>query len=107
MRFARRIVKPLLAALAGVALLPGGPGLAAETNAPPSMADFFLAARRTNAALLRHYSWMCRTEVLEDGVPQDTRVESVTWGSERRPRYTLVDDRSNPLPRSFVRRQAA
>ncbi len=69
------------------------------------LANRIIAARQKNAALMKQYSWSCRTEIMEDGSPKDTRVDTVTWGPGGQPQHTEMSDQSNPLPRGFVRRR--
>ncbi|MFO1460659.1 MAG: hypothetical protein U1G08_14795 [Verrucomicrobiota bacterium] len=70
-------------------------------------ANAIIAARQNNANLMKQYSWNCRTEVSESGVPKDTRVDSVTWGPDGQPQHTLLNDQANPLPQGFLRRRIA
>ncbi|MBL9176379.1 MAG: hypothetical protein JNL10_22740 [Verrucomicrobiales bacterium] len=70
-------------------------------------ANAIIAARQNNANLMKQYSWNCRTEVSENGVPKDTRVDSVTWGPDGQPQHTLLNDQANPLPQGFLRRRIA
>lgn len=64
-------------------------------------------ARQQNATLMQQYSWNCRTELSENGVPKDTRIDTVTWGPNNQPQYTTLNDTANPLPRGFLRRRVA
>lgn len=70
-------------------------------------ANAIIAARQNNANLMKQYSWNCRTEISENGVPKDTRVDSVTWGPDGQPQHTLLNDQANPLPQGFLRRRIA
>ncbi|MBX3731819.1 MAG: hypothetical protein KF791_04405 [Verrucomicrobiae bacterium] len=70
-------------------------------------ANSIIAARNSNAALMKQYSWNCRTEVLESGIPKDTRIDAVTWGPDGQPQHALLNDQANPLPRGFFRRRFA
>jgi hypothetical protein len=56
---------------------------------------------------MKQYSWNCRTELSENGVVKDTRIDTVTFGPDGQPQHTLLNDQSNPLPRGFVRRRLA
>ena len=60
-----------------------------------------------NAALMKQYSWNCRSELSENGTPKDTRIDTVTWGPDGQPQHTLLNDQSNPLPRGFLRKRVA
>jgi hypothetical protein len=83
---------------------------AARVNAQvknEGLANDIIAARQKNAALMKQYSWSCRTEILENGTPKDTRIDTVTYGPDGQPQHTEMSDKSNPLPRGFVRRRVA
>ncbi|HRI13999.1 MAG TPA: hypothetical protein PLX89_13455 [Verrucomicrobiota bacterium] len=71
------------------------------------LANSIIAARQKNAALMKQYSWNCRTELSEDGTAKDTRIDTVTWGPDGQPQHTLLNDQSNPVPRGFFRRRIA
>lgn len=71
------------------------------------LANAIIAARQQNATLMKQYSWNCRSELSENGVPKDTRIDTVTWGPDGQPQHTLLNDQANPLPGGFVRRRVA
>ena len=71
------------------------------------LANGIIAARQKNAALMKQYSWNCRSELSENGTPKDTRIDTVTWGPDGQPQHTLLNDQSNPLPQGFFRRRIA
>jgi hypothetical protein len=71
------------------------------------LANAIIAARQKNATLMKQYSWSCRTEILENGTPKDTRIDTVTYGPDGQPQHTLMSDQSNPLPGGFFRRRIA
>jgi hypothetical protein len=71
------------------------------------LANAIIAARQKNAALMKQYSWNCRTQVEENGAVKDTRVETVLYGPDGQPQHTLLNDQSNPLPRGFFRKKIA
>ena len=71
------------------------------------LANQILAARQRNAALLKQYSWSCRTEILENSEVKDTRIDTVTFGPDGQPQHTLLNDQANPLPGGFFRRRIA
>ena len=53
----------------------------AVAQAPASgLAGEIIQARQKNDALVRQYSWECRTDVLLDGVSKDLRIEQVNYG---------------------------
>ena len=71
------------------------------------LANAVIAARQRNAALMKQYSWNCRTEISENGVPKDTRIDTVTWGPDGQPQHTLLTDQNNPIPGGFFRKRLA
>ena len=71
------------------------------------LANAILAARQKNSALMKQYSWNCRTELSENGETKDTRIDTVTWGPDGQPQHTLLNDQSNPLPGGFFRKRIA
>jgi hypothetical protein len=83
------------------------PSLLQAQVANEGLANSIVAARQKNQALLKQYSWNCRTEILENGTPKDTRIDTVTFGPDGQPQHTQLSDQSNPLPRGFVRRRIA
>jgi hypothetical protein len=93
------LLLPLLAVLAGI-----------QVGAQVPNAGLALAitqARQQNATLMQQYSWSCRTELTENGTVKDTRIDTVTWGPNNQPQYTILNDTQNPLPRGFIRRRVA
>lgn len=70
-------------------------------------ANAIIAARQNNAALMKQYSWNCRTEVSENGTVQDTRIDSVTWGLDGQPQHTILSNQANSPPQGFFRRRIA
>ena len=94
--------------LTATTLISFGAGLALEAQvANEGLANSNIAARQKNAALMKQYSWSCRTEVSEDGAPKDTRVDTVTFGPDGQPQHTLLTDQHNPLPGGFFRKRIA
>ncbi len=85
----------------------GIPALLPAQVANEGLANQIIAARQRNAALMKQYSWNCRTELSENGVPKDTRIDTVTFGPDGQPQHTLLNDQSNPLPSGFFRRRLA
>lgn len=71
------------------------------------LANGIIAARQKNGALMKQYSWNCRTELSENGTPKDTRVDTVTFGPDGQPQHTTLSDQSNPLPSGFLRKRVA
>jgi hypothetical protein len=87
-------------------LLSGASPLIAQVR-NEGLANAFIAARQQNAALMKQYSWNCRSDLSENGVTKDTRIDTVTWGPDGQPQHTLLNDQANPLPRGFLRRKVA
>jgi hypothetical protein len=85
----------------------GSPSLLPAQVANEGLANQIIAARQKNAALMKQYSWNCRTQVEDNGAVKDTRVDTVTWGPDGQPQHTLMTDQSNPLPRGFLRKRIA
>ena len=77
--------------------------LAAEANRAVRITE----ARRANAALMHQYTWDCRTEIIEQGMVKDTRIDLVNYGWNGQLQRTLLNDQSAPLPRGFLRRAIA
>ena len=64
-------------------------------------------ARQANAALMHHYTWTSRTEIIEQGQVKDTRLELVHYTPFGQLQRSLLNDSSAPLPRGFLRRAIA
>lgn len=92
----------LIVLTASLICLAAQPGLAQD-----GLAAKITAARKSNAALMKQYSWQSRTELLENGKVADTRIELVTYGPTGELQRSLLNDESSPLPRGFVRRRIA
>ena len=84
----------------------GVPSITAQVQ-NEGLANALIAARQKNAALMKQYSWNCRSELSENGTPKDTRIDTVTWGPDGQPQHTLLSDQSNPLPGGFFRKRVA
>jgi hypothetical protein len=95
--------------LAG-ALLASASSLVAQDAANQSLragiAAKVTALRQANAAAMQQYTWDQRTEVLEDGVVKDTRVELVNWVNGQYQK-SLVSDQGPSLPRFGLRKRIA
>jgi hypothetical protein len=97
-------MKPFLLACA----LAAWAGLRILAQVPNSgLALAITQARQQNLTLMQQYSWSCRTQLTENGTIQDTRIDTVTWGPNNQPQYTILNDTSNPLPGGFFRRRIA
>jgi hypothetical protein len=93
----------------GVILMPiGAMGAqdAANQALRAEVAGKVTAARQANAAAMQQYTWDQRTEVLEDGVVKDTRVEMVNWVNGQYQK-SLVSDQGPSLPRFGLRKRIA
>jgi len=64
-------------------------------------------ARQANAALMHHYTWTSRTEIIDQGQVKDTRLELVNYNPFGQLQRSLLNDQSAPLPRGFLRRAIA
>jgi hypothetical protein len=64
-------------------------------------------ARRANAALMHHYTWTSRTEIIDHGQVKDTRIELLHYDPFGQLQRSLLNDSSAPLPRGFLRKAAA
>jgi hypothetical protein len=64
-------------------------------------------ARQANAALMHHYTWTSRTEIIDQGQVKDTRLEVVHYDPFGNLQRSLLNDESAPLPRGFLRRAVA
>jgi hypothetical protein len=90
-------------------LLSAGPMRAQDAANQALRADIaakVTAARQANAAAMQQYTWDQRTEVLEDGVVKDTRVELVNWVNGQY-QNSLVSDQGPSLPRFGLRKRIA
>src|ERR1035438_10002336 len=99
-------MKKLLLLTTALTILSGSPAIIAQVQ-NEGLANLIIAARQKNAALMKQYSWNCRSELSENGTPKDTRIDTVTWGPDGQPQHTLLNDQGNPLPRGFLRRRVA
>jgi hypothetical protein len=99
-------MKKMLLVAAGLLAFGSALPLPAQV-ANEGLANAIIAARQQNATLMKQYSWNCRSELSENGVPKDTRIDTVTWGPDGQPQHTLLNDQANPLPGGFFRRRVA
>ncbi|MDX1374171.1 MAG: hypothetical protein R3357_01335 [Burkholderiales bacterium] len=68
-------------------------------------------ARRENAALMHHYTWNTRTEIIVKGEVKDTRIEQVQYGAGGELQHNLLNDHpadasAPPLPIGFLIKKA-
>lgn len=66
-----------------------------------------IQARKANAALMRQFTWNCRTELIEDGKVRDIRIDLIQYGPDGKLQRTLLNDQGASLPRGFLRRAIA
>jgi hypothetical protein len=99
-------MKYRLLLVAGAIALSSSLQLSAQV-ANEGLANSIIAARQKNEALMKQYSWNCRTEILENGEAKDTRIDTVTFGPDGQPQHTQLSDQSNPLPGGFFRKKIA
>jgi hypothetical protein len=81
--------------------------LASAQVANESLANQIIAARQKNAALMKQYSWNCRTELLENGSLKDIRIDQVMYGPDGQLQRTLLNNDPSSHPRGFLRRRIA
>ncbi len=80
----------------------------ASAQAPGSgPAAEMIAQRQKNDALMKQYSWNCRTEILINAQVKDTRIELVNFGPTGQIQRSLLNDQQCPLPYGFWARQLA
>ena len=73
----------------------------AAQSQPTGLAGEIIQVRQKNDALVRQYSWECRTDVLLDGMSKDLRIEQLNYGYGGQLQRTLINDQSAPLPFGF------
>ncbi len=98
-----------LGSLPAIAILLASPSLAQDTANQAlrsQVAEKVTAARQANAAAMQQYTWDQRTEVLEDGVVKDTRVDMVNWVNGQYQK-SQVSDQGPSLPRFGIRKRIA
>ena len=71
------------------------------------LAGAIITQRQKNDALMKQYSWNCRTEILVNGAVKDTRIELVNFGPTGQVQRSLLNDQQSPLPYGFWMRQLA
>lgn len=103
-----KIRSPRLAWIAALLAVPAS--LTAQDAANQALraeiAGKVTAARQANAAAMQQYTWDQRTEVLEDGVVKDTRVEMINWVNGQYQK-SQVSDVGPSLPRFGLRKRIA
>jgi len=72
---------------------------------PPASANIAVQiaqARKTNAALMRQYTWDSRTEIIEEGAVKDIRIEAVSYGPDGQLQRTVQSDQPGTPPMGFL-----
>ena len=99
----KRVILTALILLTGVPAAWAQSALSADANRAVQISE----ARQANAALMHHYTWTSRTEILDQGQVKDTRLELVHYTPFGQLQRSLLNDQSAPLPRGFLRRAIA
>ena len=99
----KRLILTALILLTGVPAAWAQSALSADANRAVQISE----ARQANAALMHHYTWTSRTEILDQGQVKDTRLELVHYTPFGQLQRSLLNDQSAPLPRGFLRRAIA
>lgn len=68
--------------------------------------------RQANAALMHHFNWNSRVEILINGQVKDMRIEQVSYDSSGQLQHTLLNEQKSggtylPTPLGFLRRAIA
>lgn len=69
------------------------------------LANQIIQARQKNAALMKQYTWNCRTEFIDNGDVKDTRVEQVNYGPGGQLQRTVLNNEGAHMPGGFVRKR--
>ena len=99
-------MKKLLIVAAGVRVLCWPQSSQAQVK-DEGLANQIIAARQKNSALMKQYSWNCRTELLENGTVKDIRIDQVMYGPDGQLQRTLLNDDPSSHPRGFLRKRIA
>jgi len=78
-------------------------GVHAQTPSTAHAAQI-AAARQANAALMHHYQWNSRIEIVENGTVKDTRIELLSYAWNGQLQRATINDQSARLPIGFLRR---
>ena len=95
MRFSSMIVF-VLAVLGSMALAVQVPN--------ESLANAIVAARQRNTAMLQHYNWNQRIEILRNNTMEDLRIDLVSANAAGQLTRTVLNDQPGQLPGLFLRR---
>jgi hypothetical protein len=71
------------------------------------MAMKIVEARKTNAALMKQYTWNCRTELIRDGKVMDIRIDQVQYGPDGNLQRVELNNESFSHPHGFFRKMIA
>lgn len=68
--------------------------------------------RQANAALMHHFNWNSRVEIVVNGQVKDTRIQLVSYGPNGQLQHTLINEQKAggtylPTPIGFLRRAIA
>ena len=102
-------------AILGTALLTLTAASALAQAPVPTSADRAMQiaqTRQANAALMHHYNWNSRIEIVINGQVKDTRIEQVGYDSTGQLQHTLLNEQKSggnylPTPIGFLRRAIA
>jgi hypothetical protein len=92
----------LLAGVAVAAPAQDAANIAMKANVAAQVTE----ARQANATAMQQYTWDQRTEMLEDAVVKDTRVQMVNWVNGQYQK-SLVSNEGPSLPRFGLRKRIA
>jgi len=100
----------LLLALAAFAW--AQPALSQSPSAMATKAVQITQAREHNAALMHHYIWNSRLDLVVNGEVKETRIEQVSYGPTGQLQRTVLNDQGStlhtlPTPIGFLRRAIA
>src|SRR5262245_2622298 len=85
-------------------------GIAAQVP-NEGMATKVVEARKANAALMKQYTWNCRTELTKEGKTLDIRIDQVQYGPDGKLQRVELNNQTPDAkqwhPRGFLRRAIA
>ena len=93
--------------LTAVALALSWPQISQGQVPNEGLANQIIAARQRNAALMKQYSWNCRTELIDNGQVKDIRIDQVMYGPDGQLQRTLLNNDPSSHPRGFLRKRIA
>lgn len=97
-------VKILLILVAGLIVIGWSQSVLAQIQPTTNvnMAAQISETRKANAALMRQYTWECRTELIEKGQRLDTRIEAISYDPDGQLQRRFLSDQAPPLPESLL-----